>query len=215
MRNRVRGRGFATLALVAAALTASSAQAHSPVPGIEGFYLGLVHPLTAPAQLLALLGLGVLTGLLFPARYALLGGMFAAAFLTALALPLPDPWLDTGLFALAALAGTAAALLPRQWLFWAAAALSAVTGAGLGLASIPDPGPATDRAVTMAGSAAGANLALLYLAGGIGWMRDRVRRPWVTIALRVAAAWIAAIAGLMAALAASGVEVTPAAGAGT
>ena len=47
----------------------------------------------------------------------------------------------------------------------------------------------------------GANLALIYATGGIGWLQERFTQQWVQIALRVLAAWVAAISVLAALLA--------------
>ena len=52
----------------------------------------------------------------------------------------------------------------------------------------------------MAGSITGALLTILYLAGALDFLSERINRPAVPIALRVAAAWIAAIAVVMLAL---------------
>jgi nitrate reductase gamma subunit len=71
----------------------------------------------------------------------------------------------------------------------------------MGQASIPDPGPTSDRIITMAGSFIGAAMGLTYLAGGMLYLRRRFSQHWVRIALRAVAAWIAAIALLMLALA--------------
>ena len=50
------------LAWLAFAAWPVPAYAHSPVPGIEGFYIGLLHPFSTPAQALLMLGLGLLIG---------------------------------------------------------------------------------------------------------------------------------------------------------
>jgi hypothetical protein len=104
------------------------------------------------------------------------------------------------LFALAAATGAAAALVPGRARAAAVVAAGAA-GVGLGAASVPEAGPPFDRAVTMAGSVAGVLLLTLYLAGAVDLLRERVDRPAVRIALRVAAAWVVAIAILMLALA--------------
>ena len=53
--------GAAALALLLL-FNADAARAHAPVPGLEGFPGGLLHPLLVPAHLLALLGLGLFIG---------------------------------------------------------------------------------------------------------------------------------------------------------
>jgi len=64
----------------------------------------------------------------------------------------------------------------------------------------PDPGPPGAMIITISGTYIGANLALFYASGGIGWLRDRFNKPWAVNGLRVIAAWIATISCLMLAL---------------
>jgi len=169
------------------------------VPGIEGFYVGLRHPLTSPDQALALLATGLLLGG-FPlsrlvAAFATLGvGLLVGLALGDAGLS-PAPWL----YAFAAATAAVAALAPGRW---RATAVCAAGMAGLlfGWASVPDPGPAQDRFFTIAGSFAGALLLPLYLAGALDLLRERVDHPAFGIALRVLAAWVAAIAVLILAL---------------
>ncbi|MEE4120294.1 MAG: hypothetical protein V2I65_14915 [Paracoccaceae bacterium] len=196
---RARAARRAPAAALALCAGASPAAAHSPLPGIEGFYAGLLHPLSTPDQALALLATGLLLGGFAMQRLAVAFGAAAIGLATGLALGTPTgdpaPWL----FGLAALAAALAALVPGRALPLAAL-LSLGAGVLLGWASLPDAGPPRDRAFTMAGSVTGAALGLLYLAGGLDLLRDRLRAPWLAVALRVLAAWIAAIALLMLAL---------------
>jgi len=78
--------------------------------------------------------------------------------------------------------------------------LAGAGGVFLGMVSTADPGPLSAMVITMTGAYIGANLALFYVSGGIGWLRDRFNKPWAVIGLRVVAAWIAAISCLMLAL---------------
>lgn len=200
---RARAARRAPGAALALCAGAGPAAAHSPLPGIEGFYAGLLHPLSTPDQALALLATGLLLGGFAIQRLPVAFGAAAIGLATGLATGLargtatgdPAPWL----FGLAALAAAGAALAPGRALPLAAL-LSLGAGALLGWASLPDAGPPRDRAFTMAGSVTGAALGLLYVAGGLDLLRDRLRAPWLAIALRVLAAWIAAIALLMLAL---------------
>jgi len=166
---------------------------------MEGFYAGLLHPLSTPDQAVALLATGLLLGGFAMQRLAVAFGAVAVGLATGLALGTPSgnpaPWL----FGLAALAAAVAALAPGRALPLAAL-LSLGAGALLGWALLPDAGPPRDRAFTTSGSVTGAALGLLYLAGGLDLLRDRLRTPWLAVALRVLAAWIAAIALLMLAL---------------
>ena len=181
-------------------VAARPATAHAPLPGLEGVYAGLVHPLTRPDQILVLLAAALFLGGFALGRLAPAFGALAAGLAGGVAIGqaggAPAPWL----FALAALAATGAALAPGRWR-QATPVVAAVAGLALGWASVPGPGPLQDRIVTMAGSAAGAGLFVLYATAAIELLRARIRGAWLPIALRVAAAWVAAISLMMLALA--------------
>jgi hydrogenase/urease accessory protein HupE len=176
------------------------AGAHAPLPGIKGFYIGMLHPFSTPAQMLLMLGLGLMIGL-FPApRYRWLGGAFLLTTLGGLALGACDAAPDGPLLAAAVAAAGMAALLPGRALP-VAVALAALAGLLIGAAAIPEPGPERDRLVTLAGSFVGANLGLLYCAGLLIALTQRYRAAWIPIGVRVVAAWTAAISAVMLALA--------------
>ncbi len=189
-------RRFGWLVAIAAA---GPAQAHAPIAGIEGFYIGLLHPFSTPAQALVLIGLGLLIpGLAAEtSRWPL--GSFLVCVLFGVFLGSAAWDLDAMLFALAATACALAALFPGRLSVFAIA-LAALGGFLIGAVSIPDAGPARDRIITMSGSVVGANLGLLYIFGFAYVVRERYTWPWVAIAFRVAAAWLGAIALLMLAL---------------
>ena len=192
------------LAALAALLLPTTALAHSPVPGMEGFYIGLVHPLVEMVQGLAIVASGLLIGqqkidTLEPSWLA-----FAAAF----ALGLGVAWLvgpaavpDSALFAAALLCGAGVALarrLPRI----VSIVIAAGVGVAIGIRSMPDPGPWRALAFTICGSVAGVNLLLFYAIGAAYLVRGQDRRPWLQIGLRILGSWIVAASALMLALAA-------------
>jgi hydrogenase/urease accessory protein HupE len=188
---------------VAFCACAGPAAAHSPLPGIEGFYAGLLHPLSTPDQALALLSTGLLLGGFALRRLAVAFGAaavgLAAGVATGLTPGSPTGDLAPWLFGFATLAAICAALAPGRALPLVAL-LSLGACALLGWAALPDAGPPRDRAFTVAGSVTGAALGLMYIAGCIDLLRERIRGPALCIALRVLAAWIAAITLLMLAL---------------
>jgi hydrogenase/urease accessory protein HupE len=183
-------------------LLPDNAAAHSPIPGIKGFYLGMVHPLSTPPQLLSLLAAGILLGLRWPSRFALFWLTFGGFALIGLGL---GQWgILGGMEDAALLAGSTVASLIAA-LFTASLSVPCIVlcawiGLFLGVASAPDEGPAWPSIVTLAGSFTGANLALLHLVFAVGWLRERFAAKWVHIGLRIAAAWLTAIACLMLAL---------------
>lgn len=192
----------AGLGLVAALLP-QAARAHSPFPGAEGFYLGILHPLSTPGQLLALLALGVMLAWQWRDSFARSWTGFAIAAFVGIVLGQLDIRLDgeeLALLVVAVIAATLSALHPKAP-FLAHVVLSSAGGLLIGLLSTPDPGPRAATLITIAGSFVGANLTLFYVSGALGLLRERFTQHWVGVGLRVAAAWIAAVALLMGALA--------------
>lgn len=194
-------RATGALALIIALLP-DPAAAHAPIPGWEGFYVGLLHPVTSPGQVAALIALGLVFGQRWPGRFGLAWAMLTVACLIGILLGqmgLPIETADLGLLALAVVTGTLAALWPAAPLVLGVAA-AAVAGILIGLASTPDPGALRATVITLAGSLVGAVLALLYAAGGFGWLHERATMAWARIGFRITAAWTAAIAALLLAL---------------
>jgi hypothetical protein len=197
-------RAFFPLALaVAGCLLPNPAAAHSPVPGLAGFYAGMLHPLSTQGQLLGLLALALMLGLRWPQWCALAWLSFALSSLLGICLGqfgFVPTWGDPVLLAVAVFAATLAALYPSGFLA-AYLVFSVVCGFLIGVLSTPDPGPFKDTIITLAGCFVGANLALIYVSAGVGWLRERFTQHWAHVGLRVVAAWIAAISVLSALLA--------------
>ncbi|MEM7251952.1 MAG: HupE/UreJ family protein [Pseudomonadota bacterium] len=198
-----RGRSAATAVAALGAAAPSVVFAHAPVEGVEGFYVGIVHPLSTPDQLLALLGLGVMLGLRWPAGFGRIWAVFLLAMLAGVAwgqlsgLPL---WASTALLLVAIVTTTLAALLPAG-IQAASLALAGLVGGLIGVLSTPEPGPLPATIFTIAGSVVGANLALFYVSAGIGALRRKFDQPWFLIGVRVLAAWIGAVSIILIALA--------------
>lgn len=181
-----------------------AAHGHSPMPGFEGFYVGLLHPLAVPGQWLALMAAGLLLGRSgpAPARLAL------AAFLAALVLgavlgavlsgsPAAEPQV-TWAPLLVTLPLALLLLVPCGRRVTALAGASAGGVVGLGL--MPDPGPFSAVAITAAGSLVGAHFLLLCAFAAADVLRERAPPAWARNALSVAAAWLFALAALLLAL---------------
>lgn len=190
---RAAGIGFWILIVETGA-----AQAHSPVPGIEGFYIGLLHPFSSPAQILLILGAGLLIGG-FPrdkVRWllaAFLAFSFAGLFWSGGAVS------DTLAYTVA-IATSALAAASANRFFPAAVVCVAITGLLLGAMSVPDGGLWWDRFVTMSGSLAGLNILMLYLSGFVVVLNERFQWAMLLVAFRIAAAWIAAVSSMMLAI---------------
>lgn len=194
------------LFLAVAALSASPAHAHAPIPGIKGFYVGLLHPFSTPVQALVMVGLGLLAASfkVEQARWVLVA--FLICSLVGVAIGSADWQVDMALFATAILACGFAALGQGR-LLPMAVLITLAGGVLIGVVSLPDAGLMRDRVVTMSGSIVGANVGLLYLFGAMHFVKERYKWPWVTVAFQIAAAWLGAIALLMLAL--GYVEVAP------
>jgi hypothetical protein len=180
-------------------LGADPAFAHAPIPGIKGFYTGLIHPFSTPAQALLILGLGLLIGGLAVEKIRWNWGTFSVSLLAGLIAGSNSLEVDAMMFASAFAACSVAALFPGR-LMQVAIVLSAIGGFLTGSASIPEDGEMQDRIITISGSIVGASIGLLYIFGLILVIRERYTWPWVGTALRVVAAWLGAIALLMLAL---------------
>jgi hydrogenase/urease accessory protein HupE len=194
----------AVFAAIYVGLGPTVALAHSPMPGFEGFYVGMLHPLSTPGQLLALLAVGLMLGHRFPERFAVPWLVFAVALLLGIILGQTGVKLgyeETLLLSMAAAAAALSALIPSG--FWVAfVLLCGAAGVSIGLLSTPDAGSFRDTLFTLAGSFVGANLALLYLSGGTGMLLDRFPQRWLHLGFRIVGAWIAAISLMMAAFSA-------------
>lgn len=188
-------------AVLTAAVLPAPAFAHGTVPGIEGFYTGVLHPFSTSAQVLLLPLLALLIGALAGRWMSRALGVFAAGTLAGvlagfLTRVLPD---DGALFAVAVGAGTLAALAPGRL-----AALTllpvALGGVLIGMTSVPDPGPPGARIVMITGALLGANIAVFYMSMGVNGALERFDRPWVRIGFRIGAAWLTAISVVMLAM---------------
>jgi urease accessory protein len=160
----------------------------------QAFAYGLLHPLLAPAHIVALIGLGLVAGgaevsIVIAFAAGLAGG------LDAIASGIGETPATDALLALAALCGMAAAARLRIRAGLAAPAALGV-GIALGLDSPPEFISLGEAVAALIGTACGGVLALTLIALAAA----SLARLWQGIALRVAGSWIAAIAILVLAL---------------
>jgi hydrogenase/urease accessory protein HupE len=201
-------RALLIAATLAALALPSVAVAHAPVPGVDGFYTGLLHPLSTPSQVLLLLALGFFIGRGTTRAAAVSLALFCVGTLAGVFLGQRAPPPDTGMVVVALLAASLAALAPGR-LVPVGLCLAGLGGVGIGIVSRPDPGPLRDVIITAAGALVGTNLAMVYLYGALVWLQERAHHAWLPVALRVAAAWVAAVAVLMLALSLAADEPSP------
>lgn len=171
----------------------AGAHAHSPFPGAGDFIGGLLHPVTSPAHVLVIIGLGLMAGrrrlaeLKEPAITFALGGGLGLLLTTTGMVKVVPPVLPV---AIALVAGAVLALeksLPPtavNTLFGAAALV-------LGLDSAVETGPAWTVVKTLLGNWISLVLLVVDLAIYVTFGGDA---KWLRIALRIAGSWIIAIA---------------------
>jgi urease accessory protein len=200
MSHELRKRGTSmrrgAFALALFLIIADTAGAHAPVPGLDGFPGGLLHPVFVPAHLLALLGLGLFLG---QQRARVLTALFFAAGLIgglgAIASAVGETPANSVLLATAFITGMLTALaldVPRVvgWL------LAVVTGAAIGLDSPPHVISVTEATIMLIGTGIGAAIVLIAVATAAAVLR----REWQRIGVRVLASWTAASAILVLAM---------------
>jgi urease accessory protein len=169
------------------------AWAHSPVPGLGRFYNGMLHPVLAPAALIALVALGLLIGQrgLANARRPVLAFLMAVALGGVAGSQWPGLNVDTGLLGLGLLV---AACALAAWQPPPAALLALAGGvgvlAGLGLS---DMAVGAGRWVVLSGTWLGT----AFLALGVAAVAELALQAWQRIGLRVVASWLAASALLV------------------
>ena len=163
-----------------------------------GIVAGLAHPVTTPAHVIALMGLGLVAGRNFLPAGAAIIAAFAlglAAGLGAIAWGVGETPASDVLLASATLCGLIAALQVKVPLPLAAS-LALVSGIALGLDSPPESILLREAVAMLIGTAFGGAAALAMMAFA-ACVRARWRHG---IVLRVAGSWVAAIAILVLAL---------------
>jgi urease accessory protein len=191
----MRATTVAAMLLLAAA---GPAVGHAPGFAETGLVGGLLHPVSVPAHVLALAGLGLLAGQQAYGRIALLM-MFAlglAAGLAAIALAAGPSSANLVLTAVALIAGawTASARPLPPLAGWP---LMSVAGAAIGLDSPPETVVIRDANLMLTGTGLGALVALAVIAVAT----TTLRRDWQRLGIRIAGSWVAAAAMLVLALA--------------
>jgi urease accessory protein len=192
-------RLLAGLAGGALLLLPGVALAHSPIPGIGGFYNGLLHPLLVPAHLLVLIGLGLWLGQQALPRIE--AALIAFSLLLAVGLALaafvaPGAGQTSLLLACALGVGllvAAARPLPR----YATAAVAGLIALLVGLDSAPDAAGTQATLIVLLGVGVGVHLLLLNIVA----LTSYAHQPWLKVGVRVLGSWSAASALLVLALA--------------
>jgi len=190
----------ATVLLLVAALCVLpvTADAHSPVEGMNEFYNGVIHPLLVPAHLLLILATGLFLGQRGPRenRFGL-----PAFFLASIAGLLMTGFAAAGTVEAFVLAGTLAIGLAtaagRRAPLPLYPAAGAFAGFFLGLDSTPESLAGAERVLALAGTGVGLNLWLIYACGIADFFS---KKHWQRIGLRIAGSWLAASSLLVLAL---------------
>jgi urease accessory protein len=165
-------------------------------PVARAFLDGLLHPLLAPAHVVALVGLAVAAGRAgLPAATVAAFAAGLAAGLGALAWGVGETPAPDVLLAVAGFCGILAAALPRVPA-WPAVTLAPIVGVAIGLDSPPEATLLNEAVLMLLGTACGGVIAfaVIVLAASL------FGRVGQGLALRVAGSWVAAIAILVLAL---------------
>jgi urease accessory protein len=188
-------------ALVIFLALSAGAHAHSTMPGAGDLVNGALHPVSVPAHVLILLGLGLALGQQVPfgpGRTLLVFAPCAAVALgltTQFTFTVPQP----ALIGVALCAGTVVAM-GRQIPFIAWAILVAAGAVCMGLDSGVEDGSGATEIRMLCGTLAGV-VVFLFTTAFYTSMAMEQKRKWLHIALRVAGSWIVAISLLMLAFA--------------
>jgi urease accessory protein len=169
---------------------ADTASAHSVIEGLNSFQGGLLHPVLEPAHALSLVALGLMVGQQrapdrTPLMFAFAGALLAAILLVISAFAATEP--GTVLLACGGLAGLLVALA-RPMPIALTGALIVVAGVALELDSVPAIVSTQDTLLALAGTALGAWLALMFVAGNT----LDPKHEWQRIGVRVLGSWAAA-----------------------
>jgi len=173
-----------------------TAHAHSPVKGMGDFINGLLHPLTTPAHLLIVLGLGLLAGRRSPMNLKTLMLVFMPLSAVALLFTTAG-WIQSVyppvLICLALCCGALLALDKTPSLLLMSV-LFGVGAVAIGLDSRVESGTATGVFKMLLGTW----LSLAVLVADIAIYVSLGRQAnWLKVALRVLGSWIVAISLLM------------------
>ena len=177
-----------------AATACSLAQAHAALKGIGDFYAGALHPITSPEHVLPMLALGLLAGQNGHLRMSFTLGLLPlciglGAVLSLLSVVVGGSFLASISLAVAMGVLLAAALkLPQAVVAALAIACGLVIGYANGSAIALDMNPA----VFIAGLMVVSVIVQAYAMALVSALQ-RLQIGWVSIAVRVAGSWSAAI----------------------
>ena len=178
------------------------ALAHSPYPGVRGFYVGAMHPLTTPSHVLLIIAISILLGL----RVTEGRMRYLIAVFTATATGLISAFVLSGVIpsALLILLVTTVMggliIVPTSLPGWVFIMLAGLSGFLLALESIPDPGAFLDVLITVIGSLVGIHYLIMYGSKGTEYALERWNSQVLQIGIKVVGSWITAIGLLMLAL---------------
>ncbi|MBT8148197.1 MAG: HupE/UreJ family protein [Gammaproteobacteria bacterium] len=187
---------------VLALITPVLAQAHSPYPGVRGFYVGALHPLTTPSHVLLIIAISIVLGIrVTEGRMRYLATIFSAtAAGLILAFVLASFFPSALLILLLTTVLGILIIVPASLPGWALVVLAGASGFLLALESIPDPGVFLDVLITVVGSLVGIHYLIMYGSKGASYALDRWDSQVMQIGIKVVGSWITAIGLLMLAL---------------
>jgi len=178
------------------------AHAHSPYPGVRGFYVGAMHPLTTPSHVLLIIAISILLGIrVTEGRMRYLAAIFSmTAVGLILAFVLASFFPAALLILLLTTVLGVLIIIPTALPGWAFTAFAGASGFLLAMESIPDPGAFLDVLITVFGSLVGIHYLIMYGSKGASYTLERWDSQVMQIGIKVVGSWITAIGLLMLAL---------------
>jgi hydrogenase/urease accessory protein HupE len=173
-------------------LFSSAVWAHAPVPGLNSFLNGAVHPLLIPAHTILLISLGLLIG-----RQG--GDSIRKVLPVFMVLAIPgvmlSTWVEGGdywvlIILVFAFCFGALIALGKTLPTWHLIVLAVTTAMLIGVDSAQTAFSGEERYIALGGTVVGASILLIYASG----LTEYLQKLWQGIPVRIIGSWVAASA---------------------
>lgn len=180
------------LLVVLLSLFSSAVWAHAPVPGLNSFLNGAVHPILIPAHLILLIGLGLLIGRQGSDSISKVLPVFMVLAIPGVMLSL---WVEGGdylaliILVFAFIFGVLVAL-GKTLPLWSLIISAILTAMLIGMDSAQTAFTDEERYIALGGTVVGSSILLIYAAG----LTEYLQKLWQGIPVRIIGSWLAASA---------------------
>jgi hydrogenase/urease accessory protein HupE len=181
-----------TLLIVFLSLISPVVWAHAPVPGLNSFLNGAVHPLLIPAHIIVLIAMGLLIGRQGSDSIGKVLPVFMLLIIPGVILSL---WINGGeslaliILIFAFILGILIAL-GKSLPIWALMVFTCMTALLIGIDSAQMAFTGKDRYIALGGTVVGSSILLIYAAG----FTEYLQKLWQGIPVRIIGSWLAASA---------------------